>query len=329
MDRPLRRLTHGDYTIACICPMGVELAPLEAMLDEMHQSLPTSRDKNSYTLGRIGAHNVVIAVMPEIGNNSAAMVATQLLNDFMSIKFGLLVGIGGGIPGDEDDIRLGDIVVSKPTATFGGVVQFDRGKIHPNGQFERTGILKKPPSVLMANLQRLEAQHRRVGNQISKYLSEMLKRFPNMEEEYVYPGMENDQLFEASYNHTSGKSCQQCDQSKAVKRAPRKNSAPRIHYGTIGSANEVIKDSETRDKLRKDLGILCVEMEAAGLLDELSCLVIRGICDYADSHKNKRWQPYAAAAAAAYAKELLSIIPAQEISETNKALDTLRGMPNL
>ena len=329
MDRPLRRLTHDDYTIACICPMGVELAPLEAMLDEMHQSLPTSRGKNSYTLGRMGAHNVVIAVMPEIGNNSAAMVATQLLNDFTSIKFGFLVGIGGGIPGDEDDIRLGDIVVSKPTATFGGVVQFDRGKIHPNGQFERTGILKKPPAVLMANLQRLEAQHRRIGNQISKYLSEMRKRFPNMEDEYVYPGMENDQLFEARYIHNSGKTCQQCDQSKAIKRAPRKNSAPRIHYGTIGSANEVIKDSETRDKLRKDLGILCVEMEAAGLLDELSCLVIRGICDYADSHKNKWWQPYAAATAAAYAKELLSIIPAQEISETTKALDTLRGMLDL
>jgi nucleoside phosphorylase len=330
MDRPLLRLTHDDYTVACICPMGVELAPVEAMLDEMHQSLPASRDKNSYTLGRIGAHNVVIAVMPEIGNNNAAIVATQLLNDFTSIRFGLLVGIGGGIPGDdEDDIRLGDVVVSKPTATFGGVVQFDRGKIHPNGQFERTGTLKKPPAVLMANVQRLEAQHRRIGNQISKYLSEMLERFPNMEEEYLHPGMEHDQLFEATYSHKGRKTCRQCDWSRVVERAPRRNSVPRIHYGTIGSANEVIKDSETRDKLRKDLGILCVEMEAAGLMDEFSCLVIRGICDYADSHKNKAWQPYAAATAAAYAKELLSIIPAQEIVVTTKAVDALRGTPDL
>ena len=105
--------------------MGVELAPVEAMLDEMHQSLPTSQDKNSYTLGRIGVHNVVIAVMPEIGNNSAARVATQLLNDFTSIRFGLLVGIGGGIPSDDkDDLRLGDVVVSKPPATFGGGCAF-------------------------------------------------------------------------------------------------------------------------------------------------------------------------------------------------------------
>jgi nucleoside phosphorylase len=327
MDNSLRRLTYDDYTVACICPMGVELAPVEAMLDEMHQSLPTSRDRNSYTLGRMRAHNVVIAVMPEIGNNSAATVATQLLNDFRSIRFGLLVGIGGGIPGDdEDDIRLGDVVVSKPTDTFGGVVQFDRGKIHPNGQFERTGTLRKPPTMLMATVQKLQAQQKREGNKISKYLSEMLERFPNMEEEqYIYPGIEHDQLFATSYIHKAGKSCRQCDRRKAIERAPRKNTKPKIHYGTIGSANEVIKDSETRDKLRRDLGILCVEMEAAGLMDELSCLVIRGICDYADSHKNKKWQPYAAATAAAFAKELLSIIPAQEIVATTKAAEAFQG----
>jgi nucleoside phosphorylase len=323
-------LTHDDYTVACICPMGVELAPVEAMLDEEHLSLPTSRDKNSYTFGRIGAHNVVIAVMPEIGNNSAAIVATQLLNDFTSIRFGLLVGIGGGIPGDdEDDIRLGDVVVSKPTATFGGVVQFDKGKIHPNGQFERTGTLNKPPAVLRANVQKLEAKHRREGNQISKYLSEMLEKFPNMEEEYVYPGIKHDQLFEATYNHEGGKNCQLCDRSMVIERVPRKKSAPRVHYGTIGSSNLVIKDGISRDRLRDDLHILCVEMEAAGLMDEFSCLVIRGICDYADSHKNKQWQPYAAATAAAYAKELLSIIPAQEIVATTKAADAIRGTLDL
>jgi nucleoside phosphorylase len=81
-----------------------------------------------------------------------------------------------------------------------------------------------------------------------------------------------------------------------------------------------IKDGIKRDQLRKDLGVLCVEMEAAGLMDEFSCLVIRGICDYADSHKNERWQPYAAATAATYAKELLSIIPAQEVAAASKQM---------
>jgi hypothetical protein len=61
-------------------------------------------------------------------------------------------------------------------------------------------------------------------------------------------------------------------------------------------------------------------MEAAGLMISFPCLVIRGICDYADSHKNKTWQPYAAGTAAAYAKEMLSVILPAEIDKT----DTLR-----
>jgi hypothetical protein len=92
------RHTHDDYTVAYICPIGVELAPVKAVLDKRHPNLPTSRNINSYTLGRIGEHNVVIAVMLDIGNNKAIVVATQLLNDFRSIRFGLLVGIGGSIP---------------------------------------------------------------------------------------------------------------------------------------------------------------------------------------------------------------------------------------
>lgn len=114
--------------------MGIELAAAQGMLDEIHDSPPVSRDQNAYTVGRIGDHHVVVAVMPEIGNNAAASVATQLLNDFPSIRFGLLVGIGGGVPG-KDDVRLGDVVVSQPTDTFGGVVQYDLGKRLDGGRF--------------------------------------------------------------------------------------------------------------------------------------------------------------------------------------------------
>lgn len=89
-----------------------------------------------------------------------------------------------------------------------------------------------------------------------------------------------------------------------------------VHYGTIGSANQVVKNRKTRDRLREDLGLLCVEMEAAGIMDEFLCLVIRGICDYADSHKSKRWQEYA--------KQLLSIIPKiNPRVETDTVFDTM------
>jgi nucleoside phosphorylase len=270
MDSRGRRLSHNDYTVACICPMGIELAAVEGMLDEIHESLPSSRDHNGYTLGRIGTHNIVVAVMPAIGNNRAASVATQLLTDFRSIRFGLLVGIGGGVPGeDEDDIRLGDVVISKPTATFGGVVQYDMGKVTVGGMLQRTGTLKPPPTVLMANVQRLQAQQIRSGSQIPRHLAMMLEKYPNMrKKQYVYQGEEHDQLFEATYDHEGGTTCRNCDRTKVVERPFRFDTDPEIHYGTIGSGNAVIKDGATRERLRKDLGVLCVEMEAAGLMDE-------------------------------------------------------------
>jgi nucleoside phosphorylase len=70
--------------------------------------------------------------------------------------------------------------------------------------------------------------------------------------------------------------------------------------------------------------VLCFEMEAAGLMNSFPCLVIRGICDYADSHKNKQWQPHAAGTAAAYAKEVLSVIPAAEIAKNHTVEEAIR-----
>lgn len=92
-----------------------------------------------------------------------------------------------------------------------------------------------------------------------------------------------------------------------------------MHYGLVASGNQVMKHGRTRDRWARELGILCFEMEAAGLMDYFPCLVIRGICDYADSHKNKQWQEYAAATAAAYAKEILLVIPAIQISKSPTA----------
>jgi nucleoside phosphorylase len=185
-------LSHRDYTVGCVCPMGVELAPVKAMLDVIHPSLPTQRDQNSYTLGEIWGHNMVITVLPEIGTNSAATVAIQLLNDFPSIRFGLLVGIGGGVPSEEEegeDIRLGDVVISKPTASFGGVVQYDLGKFSTGGGFERTGVLAKPPPLLRSSVENLAADHRMKGSQVPQLLSAMLQKYPAMVEEYSHPGL--------------------------------------------------------------------------------------------------------------------------------------------
>jgi hypothetical protein len=85
-----------------------------------------------------------------------------------------------------------------------------------------------------------------------------------------------------------------------------------------------MKDALIRDKLTSQKDVLCFEMEAAGLMNHFPCLVLRGICDYADSHKNKAWQGYAAMVAAAYAKDLLHRIVPQHVEQEANIVNTLK-----
>ncbi|KAK2011626.1 pfs domain-containing protein [Colletotrichum eremochloae] len=325
------KLSHEEYTVGWVCALHLEMAAAEAMLDETHKPLAMNpNDSNVYTFGRIGSHNVVIACLPsgQYGTNNAAVVANNMRWSFPSICIGLMVGIGGGVPG-KVDIRLGDVVVSNPTGGSPGVVQYDFGKAVHEGRFEHTGTLNKPPQSVLTAVSKLRASHEARPNQIPAILADM-ERNPYMYQ-YLYESMDEDRLFQASYEHIGGETCNDCDMSQIVERDPRPAAAtPKIHYGIIASGNQVMKHAQTRDRLAKDLGIICFEMEAAGLMDNFPCLVVRGICDYSDSHKAKRWQRYAAATAAAYAKELLYLVtPHRDVIPTAKTVmpDTVESSP--
>ncbi|KGY15694.1 hypothetical protein PABG_11349 [Paracoccidioides brasiliensis Pb03] len=290
------------------------------MLDERHPDLPTSQnDDNTYILGRICPHNVVILCLPSgiYGTTAATALVTQMRSSFGAIRFGLMVGIAGGVPCKGFDIRLGDIVVSKPTREFGGVIQYDYGKTVQDGRFERLGLLNKPPPVLLTAVARLQAAHKLRPSQIPTILSEIADSNPFLSHILEHPGEDvADLLFESDYEYCEAlNTCHDCDSSRLVKRIPRDGQSPVIHYGLIASGNQVMKHRRTRDKLAQELGVLCFEMEAAGLMDVIPFLVIRGICDYSDFHKNKKWQEYAAAIAAAYARELLSVVHAVQVMD--------------
>ncbi|UKZ54630.1 hypothetical protein TrVGV298_008440 [Trichoderma virens] len=323
------------------------------MLDEKHDPVPVSNpnDNNSYTLGTIGKHNVVLACLPEgeIGTNSAASVAMQLVSTFPSIKFGLMVGIGGGIP---PHVRLGDIVVSKPVGQYPGVVQWDLGKATENG-FVRTGSLDRPPKVLLSALTTMKTNHEMEGHKISQFLEELAKKWLRLASKYTWNYRLKDTLFEPEntepiddglqaistrLRHTiaaqisyltdgeePGRAKRTIDVNTVVIDDQRLPGDPKIHYGLIASGNQVIKDSFTRDEINRRLGgqVLCLEMEAAGLMNNFPCLVIRGISDYADSKKNDQWRGYAAAIAAAFAKEFLQIIPPAVIEKEPSVGDVL------
>ena len=309
-------LAYRDYTVGWVCALEAEQAAARALLDSEHPRLPSvAGDPNRYRFGSINGHNVVIACLPngETGNNPAAAVATRMTSNFPSLRFGLMVGIGGGVPSppDYDNIRLGDVVVSSPTGEFGGVVQYDRGKTAQEGAFKRTGTLNRPPEALGQAVTDLRATHRLRRIKFTEYLSKMVSKF-NTFASPLATQVSQDILFRPNYDHPKGfgaPTCESsCDTTQRIQRSPR-SPDPVIHYGVIASGNQVMRNGMERDRISRELGgVLCFEMEAAGLINTFPCLVIRGICDYSDSHKNKDWQAYAAAVAAAYAKELLGEI---------------------
>ncbi|KAJ9299454.1 hypothetical protein DTO271G3_3076 [Paecilomyces variotii] len=319
-----------DFTVGWISALPVEYAAAKAMLDEEYEG---DGHMVQYTLGRIHDHNVVMACLPagQIGTNAAATAAAEMRFTFPALRFGLLVGIGGGVPSKDADIRLGDVVISQPQGGYGGVVQYDLGKTLPGGKHLPTGFMNAPSRELLTAVSILRSKQTAGRSNLSQYLSELCQLT-----EFSRYNNGPDNLFDPLYDHV-GKTCDECDQAMIIPRAPRISDEPRAHFGTIASGNQVIKDGTTRDRLSAEFGgVLCFEMEAAGLMNQIDCLVIRGICDYSDSHKNKKWQPFAAAAAAACAKEILSSVPSgprgsdpnrlqpKSVEERSSYMDSLR-----
>lgn len=319
--------SYEDYTVAIICAIDFEMSAVRYMLDKEHDSLPTKEgDSNLYVLGELSGHRVTLAWLPGTqGKGAAAVVATNLARTFPCIKWRFLVGIGGGVPhGEKHDIRLGDVVIGMPEGPHGGVVQYDLGKDKdPDGEdggFTRKGYLAMPPSMLRSAVEMMRSDHYARGNQAKDNIATMLQKWPRLKAVYARPATETDVLFNADYAHEQDRStCLDCDESKIVARLPRTSEGPEIHYGLIASGDRVMRSAVKRAEEVRRVGgdILCFEMEAAGLMTEFSCLVIRGISDYADSHKNDGWQHYAAAAAAACAKELLSRVQPEQQQKSN------------
>jgi len=318
-----------DYTIGWICAISMEYVAAQAFLNEKHDRAEyvSPNDNNVYTLGRVGKHKVVIAVLPdgEYGIAAAASVARDMLHSFPNVRIGLMIGIGGGAPSRKHDIRLGDIVVSAPRDGKGGVFQYDFGKTIQDQTFQTTGFLDQPPALLRSAVSDIRAEYESEGHHLEDAINSALEKKPRLQKKYKRPDPSSDRLYQSGVVHSrdNGTSCEATcgdNPSNIVLRPERteEEDNPAIHYGLIASANQLMKDATIRDKLAAEQDVLCFEMEAAGLMSYFPCLVIRGICDYSDSHKNKKWQGYAAMAAAAYAKDLLCRIAPNRVEAEKK-----------
>ncbi|KAK9847010.1 hypothetical protein MYU51_021175 [Penicillium brevicompactum] len=314
-----------NYTVGWICALTVEYVAAQEFLDEEHEKprFVSPNDTNDYTLGKMGEHNIVIAVLPdgEYGTASAASLATNMRHTFHNIRIGLMVGIGGGVPSESHDIRLGDVVISAPRKGESGVFQYDFGKSIQEQSFQHTRFLNQPPAILRTAMSGIQTQYVRKGHRLEEAINHILRKNMRLHRQYKRPEPITDRLFRPEVIHHQA-DCAMCavDPSALVLRSERADyeDNPAIHYGLIASGNQLMKDALIRDRLAAEKEVLCFEMEAAGLINTFPCLVIRGICDYSDTHKNEEWQGYAAMVAAAYAKDLLQRIPLNSIEAVER-----------
>ncbi|KAI9043199.1 uncharacterized protein KD926_004383 [Aspergillus affinis] len=313
-------LRKEDYYIACITVIPEELAAFSQFLEVKHTA-PRDIDKkdpNQYKFGEIAGHNIVLCTSGTQGPHNAAETATNLKWSFHEIRFALLVGIGGGAPSSTCDIRLGDIVVAAPGHLSNGITHHDFGK-QLTDDFIQLDFPNAPAPRLrsaVCDMQATDIVSQSNIAQIISHVVEQASAFSRPDDVY-------DKLFESDYEHVAGSvDCDRCDKTRLRQRDARDEPTPRVHYGPIASGSQVVKSATKREDLRARYGVLCIEMEAAGVVRNLPSLVIRGISDYADSHKNDHWKRYAALAASAYAKELLSRIPASNIIPNSTSSST-------
>lgn len=324
-----KEITAESITIAIFCALAYEAVAVKYALDQEYSCRleRVGPKQYVYSFGRIDDHKIVIARPPDMGTVNAAQCAATVSQQFPNVRLALMVGIGAGLPSPNHDIRLGDLVVSNPKDGFPGVVQYDFLKREREKDVLK-GCLNKPPRILISadgSLQEDEIMEKHP-------LRKALRKITNIPK-FKRPITE-DTLFDENFHHIKkGSSCSECDASSAkivVPRPQRPYNCPTIHRGLILSGDGVIKSPEHRKRLQRDFpDALCLEMEAAGIMDELPCLVVRGICDYADTHKNDEWHYYAAAAAAAYCKALLGKVDAQEVQEVTTMKDLMDGVKGL
>ncbi|MBE3048558.1 hypothetical protein IMZ48_39865 [Candidatus Bathyarchaeota archaeon] len=265
-------------------------------------------DPNAYSTGTIGRHNVVLASPPGMGKVTASAVAATCRMSFPNVRLALVVGICGAVPfpsGLDKEVILGDVIISS------GIVQYDFGRRLPEGFARKDTLLDSlgRPNIeirsLLAKLRQLHPR-RTLQGRMARYLDRIRK---DAELATKYPGAAQDRLFEASYRHlTDGVSCDVCGcNGKLVPRSRLENGSlePAVHLGLVASGDTVMMSGVDRDAIAQQENIVCFDMEGAGVWDCFPCVVIKGACDYADSHKTKAWQHYAAATAAACMKAFL------------------------
>lgn len=191
------------------------------------------------------------------------------------------------------------------------MLQYDKGRWNGDGKFEVRSYLDRPPRLLLGAMAALQSDRQLGFDRMMDYFQSAATKFSkSAAPEFRFPGRDLDRLYKPSHSHKGkeGTDCSACGTAALEQRLERRSNHPAVHYGLIASGNAVMRSAAHRDRLRNTWGVRCFEMEAAGLGNRFPCVIIRGIGNYSDDHKNDHWQDYATATAAAYAKDLLRVV---------------------
>ncbi|KAJ4110291.1 hypothetical protein NW768_012051 [Fusarium equiseti] len=340
--QPPQSIGQYEVSTAVLCALTQEADAVQALFDRglTVEYARTMGDTNTYSFGVIGRHNTVLVHMPGMGTRHAASVAAHCGATFPTITLVLIVGICGGVPFLEDgtEVLLGDVAVSED------LVIYDFGRQYPDTFVRKSGKVesaRKPPSEILGFLAKLKGRSAQIvlSEKAAIYMETLREDLGSIA---TYPGAQRDILFQSEYRHkhqdpssceecglpeallggvceeSRVSSCSQlnCDTAKSItrqrqkdwlqkERAGQANYCPILYIGRFASGDKVMKSGRDRDAIARNEGVIAFEMEGGGVWDTMPCIIIKGVCDYADSHKDKRWQGFASATAAAYMKAIL------------------------
>ena len=336
IDTPRSR---DSFEVAIICALTHEANAVIALFDDYwddntHELRPSlSEDKNEYTFGRIGLHDVVVMVLPGMGKKEASSAVAAMHSTFRNIQLSLVVGVCAVTPYNEDgsEVLLGDVVIS----TY--VIQSDLGRQYEDILIRKDTLeenLARPPQEIQRILQRLQLEHHH--RQLEQRMQGFAKELQSRKNIYAYPGAEYDHLYANNYTHmhrameicseckkvggTTDHTCARakstscadlgCDQSQLILRTRLSKSTDgachaSVWFGRFASRDQVLKSAAHRERLYEKEKVIGFEMEGSGAWEHFPTVLIKSGCDYADSHKNKKWQKYCAGTAAACAKAFL------------------------
>ncbi|KAK3935370.1 hypothetical protein QBC46DRAFT_422834 [Diplogelasinospora grovesii] len=273
-DRPSRR---RDFQIAIICALPLEYDAASLLVDEFwdqdgKQYGRTSGDMNTYRNGRIGMHDVVLMLLPNMGKAAVAGSTASLRTSYPSLKLAFLVGVCGGVPSlSTHEALLGDVVIGE------AMVQYDFGRQYPSGFIPKemvegdVGAPNKDICSLIAyfktepgreDLRRNTAIHLKALQDVA-----VNKRYQC---NYQYPGFAEDKLFAATYlhKHRGPQSCDLCcgEIEMFCDKAARASCAelgcdegqlqeevqgPKIYIGRIASGDIVMKSGDSENRHQK------------------------------------------------------------------------------